>query len=122
MANPILMVTNAGTGITPACPEAKFSPGDVVQVRRLRHLRHLPEQGAVAVMVPPGFPPEWAMADARGELRPLMTTQPHRTVTYVVAFEGDRVPHLLRESDLKPTGLPKVQVGWTTDAKEDAHG
>lgn len=118
MGNPILIVTSAGTGATPDCPEAKFSPGDMVAIRRRRHLCHLPEQGAIVVVVPPGFPPEWAMADARGAVRPLMTTVPSRCITYVVAFDGDPVPHLLREADIKATKLPKVTVGWM----EEAHG
>lgn len=110
---PILLVNPVGErGVTPACPEAQFKAGDVVRVRRLKHLRHLPERAAVAIVVPPGFSPDHAMADAKGEGRPLMHAVPARTVTYIVAFDNNPVPHLLRERDLEATTEPPVEVRW----------
>ncbi|CAA7621138.1 hypothetical protein [Magnetospirillum sp. UT-4] len=118
--NPILIVKDAGHGTAPPCPAAKFGPGDVVKVRRRAHLKHLPGQAAIAVVVPPGFPAEHALADARHEPRPLMTTIPSRSITYIVAFDGNPTPHLLRETDLIATGLPKVPVGWADEPAIDA--
>ena len=121
MGNLILQVLHNGYGTTPECPEAKFKPGDVVRVRRLKHLRHLPARAAIAIVVPVGFPAEYALADAHGRPRPLMTTQPRRYVSYIVGFDGDPAPHLLAERDLLPSGEPPVVVQWSeTAGKEGA--
>lgn len=112
MSTPILIVHDAGVGVTPHCPDARFNIGDVVRVRRLKHLRHLPDEGAVACVVPPGFPAEYALADASGRRRPLMITKPSRLITYIVAFEDDPTPHLLREAYLLPSGKAPVSVGF----------
>jgi hypothetical protein len=100
-------------GTTPECPEAKFKKRDVVRVRRLKHLKHLPVMGAVAAVVPPGFSPDWAWADLCGKPRALMCRVPARGVTYIVAFEGDPTPHLLREAYLLPTSEPPAEIGFT---------
>lgn len=112
MANPILVVQHAGYGETPPCPQARFKPGDVVKVRRLHFLKHLPDRAAVALVVPPGVPPEYVMADAHGRPRPLMVTRRTRTVRYIVAFDGDPTPHLLQEKFLAPSREPPVPVEW----------
>lgn len=111
---PILLVNPVGErGVTPSCPQALFKVGDVVRVRRLKHLRHLPDRAAVAIVVPPGFSPDHAMADAKGERRPLMHRVPLHVVTYIVAFDGDPVPHLLRERDLLPSNEAPVEIRWS---------
>ena len=113
MSNPILMVEHGGYGATPECPQALFKPGDVVKVRRLKFLKHLPEIAAVAIVVPPGFPAEYALADAKGGPRPLMITRTRRYVQYIVAFDGDQTPYLIREKFMKPSDEPSTTVGWT---------
>jgi hypothetical protein len=97
-------------GITPDCPEALFKINDTVRVRRLKHLKDLPEIGAVAAVVPPGFSPDWAWADLCGRPRPLMHQVPSRHISYIVAFEGDRKPHLLREKYLRVSDLPPAEI------------
>ena len=102
-------------GVTPDCPAAKFKKNEVVRVRRLKHLRHLPERGAVVAVVPPGFSPDHAWDDLRGQPRRLMHQVPARIVTYIVAFEGDQTPHLLRESYLLPApGEPPAEVAFAS--------
>jgi hypothetical protein len=110
MPNPVLLVQNAGYGETPPCPQALFRARSVVRLRRRKHLAHLPEKGAVAAVVPPGFPADYALADLRKEPRPLMVTRERRAVTYIVLFEGNPTPHLLRESDLLPTDEPLAEI------------
>ena len=112
MRRPILAMINAGRGETPACPTARFAKNAVVRVRRLKHLRHLPEIGAVVAVVPPGFPPEYALADAAGLPRPLMVSEGMRCVSYVIAFEGDQAPHHLRETYLIATDEPPANIAW----------
>ena len=109
---PIVQVLDAGRGETPACPEAKFKPGDVVKVRRFKHLMEYPEIAAVAVVVPPGFPAEYALADAHGKPRPLMITKPRRCVSYICGFQGDTAPVLFDEKYLRPSGEPPADVKW----------
>lgn len=109
--NPILVLTNAGRGETPPCPAACFKRGDVVRVRNRRYLAHFPREAIVAVAVPPGFPPEYALADLLGEVRPLMITAPSRAIKYILVVEGDRTPYLVRERDLLPSGKPPVEIG-----------
>ncbi len=110
---PVLMVTNAGRGKTPPCPDAKFKRGDMVRRRKLKWLAHLPEICAIVAPVPPGFPPEYALADISGRPRPLMVSTESRALRYIVAFEGDETPHLLPERVLLPTDLPKAEILWT---------
>lgn len=100
------------TGPTPPEPKALHKRNDVVRVRRLKHLRHLPEFGAVAAVVPIGYSPDWAWADLKGEPRPLMAEVGARYVQYIVAFEGDGKPHLLREKYLIATDLPAAEIGF----------
>ncbi len=99
-------------GTTPECPEAKFQKAGVVRVRRLAHLKHLPERGAVVAVVPPGFSPDHAWDDLCGRPRRLMHQVPARIVRYIVAFEGDQTPHLLRERDLLPTDEPPAEISF----------
>jgi hypothetical protein len=98
-------------GVTPECPEALFKVRDVVRVRRLKHLRHLPAIGAVCAVIPPGFSPDWALDDLWGRPRRLMHAVGARTITYIVAFEGDRRPHLLREKYLRKSDSPPAEIG-----------
>lgn len=97
-------------GQTPECPNAKFKRGDVVRVRRLRHLRHLPDRAAIAVAIPPGFSPDWAMADLRGAPRPLMHQVGSRSITYIVGFDSNPKPYLFNERDLLPSNEPPVDI------------
>ena len=101
------------TGITPPEPKARFKAGETVKVRRLKHLLHLPEIGAVAAVVPIGYSPDWAWADLHKKPRPPMAQVGRRIVQYIVAFEGDTRPHLLSEKALKPSGLPPADIQIT---------
>jgi hypothetical protein len=97
-------------GTTPDCPEARFAKRAIVRVRRLKHLIHLPELGAVVAVVPPGFSADWAWADVCGKPRPLMHQVPARKVKYIIGFQGDYRPHLMRERDLLPTREPEADI------------
>ena len=110
MSNPVLAVTNAGYGETPACASAKFKRGDVVKVRRRSYLLDYPEELVILVAVPPGFPSDYALADLLGEPRPLMIRGSRRIVSYILCREGDTTPYCLKESDLRPTG-ESVEIG-----------
>ena len=115
MSNPILMVLDAGLGTTPACPDARYSKGQVIKRRAVRWLKDRPILASIAAVVPPGFPPEYAMADAFGQPRPLMVTASKRSVHYVVAFDGDPRPALLAEKDIKCATGDVMEVGMTDD-------
>ena len=97
-------------GTTPPCPEAVFKVNDVVRVRRLNHLKHLPELGAIAAVIPPGFSPDWAWADLCGRPRPLLAQVGTKHVSYIVGFEGDPRPHLLREKYLRPSREAPAEI------------
>lgn len=97
-------------GKTPECPQARYRPTEVVRVRRLKFLRHLPAIGAIVVVVPPRFSPDWAWADYLGKPRPLMCQVGREIIQYIVAFEGDRTPHLLREAYLLPSAEPAATI------------
>lgn len=90
-------------GVTPPCPEALFKPKDVVKIRRLKHLRELPEIAVVVGVVPPNFSPDWAWADLLKKPRPFMCQVGRRGVEYFLGFEDGRIM-LLREKSLKATG------------------
>lgn len=107
MNNPLLLVKNAGHGVTPDCSVAKFARGAIV--RWPRFARDF--EAIVAVAVPPGFPAEYALADLLGEARPLMITRPSRAVMYILVREDDPKPYLAREGDLRPTGKRPVEIG-----------
>lgn len=98
VSNPILIVQNAGYGTTPEYAAAKFKPRDVCKYRG--------EEVIVCVVVPPGQPAEYAVADAQGQPRPLMVTRPSRAVLYVVGREdgNEGKPNLIPERKLKATG------------------
>jgi hypothetical protein len=114
--NDVLLVKDAGRGATPACPSARFNRGDVVKVRKAKALAHFPREAVVAVAIPPGFAPEYALADLVGAPRPLMITRPRRAVTYILVCEGNPTPYLARETDLLPSGKPAVEIGSVTRA------
>lgn len=97
-------------GETPDCKNAEFKRGDVVRLRNKKSLKHLPRKAVVAVAVPPGFSPDYAMADLLGEPRPLMSQVGARCITYILVRENDPKPYLLRESDLLATGT-SVEIG-----------
>jgi len=101
-------------GTTPECPEALFKINETVKVRRLKHLRGLPEIGAVVAVVPPGFSPDHAWDDLCKRPRRLLAQVGARHITYLVAFEGDQTPHLLREKYLKATDLPPAEVRFAS--------
>lgn len=75
MNHPILMVMNAGRGETPACEAAIFKPGAVVKVRNTKALKNFPREAVVLVAIPPGFSPDWALADLVGEPRPALAPE-----------------------------------------------
>lgn len=95
----ILVVKNAGYGTTPDCPAAKFKVRDICTLRK--------ERVVVAIVVPPGHPPQYALADAFKRPRPLMISRASRAVTYIIGYldrEPGQDPTLVRERDLKSTG------------------
>ena len=104
-------------GTTPECPEAKFKKRDVVRVRRLKHLNHLPEMGAVVAVVPPGFSPDHAWDDLHGRPRRLMYQAPSRHIMYILAFANGTAPNLLREAYLLPTNEPPADIRLAGDTK-----
>jgi hypothetical protein len=97
-------------GATPPCPDALFKINQTVRIRRLNHLKHLPELGIVAAVVPPDFSPDWAWADLCGRPRPLLAQVGTRHISYIIAFEGDGRPLLLREKYLRPSNEPPGEV------------
>lgn len=105
MGNPILLVTNAGHGETPDCPEAEFEVGEVVIYRGERDC-------VVAAIVPPGFPPEYALADAQGKARPLMISECSRFPRYIVGRQNDRRPYLAFAAQLKSQGEAPATITW----------
>lgn len=111
ISRPILVVKSGGRGETPACPAAKFQRGDVVRVRSTKALKHFPREAVVAVAVPPGFSPDFALADLLGEDRPVMARVGYRVVTYVLVNHGDPKPYLARERDLLVSGKPRIEIG-----------
>jgi hypothetical protein len=119
MTNPLLVITNAGRGETPACPNAAYKPGDVVKVRRTRALSEWPAELVVLKAIPPGFPADYALADLVGEPRPLMIRAPRRCITYICCEAiGDEktptAPYVAKESDLQPSGKPALDIGTVT--------
>jgi hypothetical protein len=98
-------------GETPPCPEAKFKPGDVMKVRRNKAVGHFPPELVVAVAIPPGFSPDYALADLVGEPRPLMCQVGARKITYILVRENDPKPYCASERDLLPSGKPPVEMG-----------
>lgn len=44
-----------------------------------------------------------------------MCRVPARTVYYIVAFEGDTRPHLMRERDLMATDDPPAEIQFATN-------
>lgn len=82
---------------------AKFADNSLVKVRRLKYLKHLPEVGAVVCCVPAGTSIDHVWADYRGLPRPLMVEVPARVTKYIIAFDGDPKPHVIKERDLIAT-------------------
>lgn len=109
--NPIVVVKNAGRGTTPDCPFARFGRGDVVKLRKVKAVAGLPAEAVVAAVVPPGFPPEYALADLLKEPRPLMVSVPRRNISYILVNEGDLTPYCVGEIYLLPSGKPAVDIG-----------
>ena len=98
-------------GETPSCLEFKFKRGDVVRRRRLKCMVSFPDEFIVVVAIPPGFSPDWALADLIGDPRPLMAQVGSRFVTYILVREGDSKSYLIREKWLLPTNKPTVEIG-----------
>lgn len=71
-------------GKTPPCPAAKYAPGDVVLIRRNRAVGHFPERLVALVAVPPGFSPDYAIADLLNKPRPLMVRRGIRGISYIM--------------------------------------
>lgn len=111
MSNPILLIKDAGHGTTPDCPQAKFKRGDVVQGRG-------GFEAIVAVAVPPRFPSEYALADLVGNPRPLMISEPSRSVSYILVRENDPSPYWRTEGQLRPSGKPPVEIGAVSMERE----
>lgn len=113
-----VMILQGERGTTPPCPEGKFKKNDMVRLRNRRHFSKLPKIAAIAAVIPPGFSPDWALADLRGEPRPLLHQVGSRQITYLVGFEGNRTPYLFKERDLLPSDLPPAEIH--IEAKEEA--
>lgn len=111
LGNNTLLINHAGYGSTPECPQAKFKPGNIVKVRRHK-ARGVPQLACVAIVVPPNFPAEYALADFHKKPRPLMITGAKRFVQYIVGFDGIEQPHLFAEHALIATKHPDAEVGW----------
>ena len=114
--NPILLVTNAGRGETPAC-ESAFEIGQIVEVAETVEGCG-GRKGVVAAIVPPGFPPEWAIADAAGKARPLVVSPTRAVVAYIVGFEGSKTPYLLEEHWLTVIEGATANITWERDSNE----
>ena len=118
---PVLLIKDAGYGETPKC-ESRFQIGDLVKRRNRKWLAGLPEICVVVAIVPIGFPPEYAVADASKEPRPLMVMKGARVVQYVIAFEGNRRPFLARDRDLKEREGTGAEVTWDKSVKGTPDG
>lgn len=105
-------------GETPSCPEAKFKRGDVVRVRRNKAVGHFPAELVVAVAIPPGFSPDYALADLVGKPRPLMCQVGSRRITYILVRENDHTPYHCGERDLMPSGKKPVEIGACREETE----
>lgn len=116
---PILEIKDAGYGETPEC-DSRFKVGDVVLRRKRKWLSDLPTRCVIAAVVPPGFPPEYAIADARKQPRPLMVSKGAGVVKYVVGFEGDRRPYLLSDADIKERIETGAKVTWEASPERDS--
>lgn len=98
-------------GTTPEWPAALFAKGDVVRLRKLKHLSHLPEIGVVVATVPPGFSSDWVVDDLFSRPRRLMCVVAKKYLLYLVAFEGESFKMVfLKEKYLKKTDLPKADI------------
>jgi hypothetical protein len=98
-------------GTTPPCKGAKFKPGDIARISARREVSHFPRELIVAVAVPRGFSPDWALADLLGNPRPLMARVGSRAITYICVAENDSTPYLVKESDMRISGKPPVEIG-----------
>jgi len=97
-------------GTTPDVPEALFAKNEVVRVRRLKHLRDLPEDGVVVAVVPPHISPDHVWDDLCGKPRRLMHRVPLGRIGYFVAFEGNQTAYLLREKNLAKSKNERTAV------------
>ena len=118
IGNGQVTVLTGPQGVTPDCPEALFRKNQVVRVRRLKHLRDLPELAVIVACVPPGFSPDWAWADVLGKPRPLMCQVPARHVQYLIAFAGNPTPVLMREKNLLPSNEPDAEIRFADQNNE----
>ncbi len=98
-------------GETPPCPEAKFSRGDIVKVRRNKAVGHFPPELVVLVAIPPGFSPDDALADLLGEPRPLMKQVGSRRITYILCQESGSKTYHCGERDILPSGKEPREIG-----------
>lgn len=102
MNNPIIEVLDAGHGETPIPEDSKFNLGDEVLVRVSG--RHF-EPATIIAVVPPGYPPEYALHDALKEPRPLMVSKNRkRSITYIVRDPSKEDHHYdwIAEKHIKP--------------------
>lgn len=110
MSNPLLSIVNAGYGETPECENARFARGDVVRVRRQKHLMHIPEELVVLVAVPPGFSPDWALADLTEKPRPALARVGSRSISYILCEQEGKRPVLLKESHLRKHKVGEIYI------------
>lgn len=103
-------------GETPACPGARFSRCDVVKVRNTKALAHFPREVVIATVIPPDFPPDWALADLLGKPRPLMHQVGKRRVSYILVQENDLTPYLADDRHIIASGKPPVEIGSVAEA------
>lgn len=102
-------------GETPPSPDAKFKRGDVVKVRNTKALAHFPREAVVIAVIPPNFPPDWALADLLGKPRPLMHQVGKNRVTYILVQENDRTPYRADDRHILPSGKPPVEIGSVSE-------
>lgn len=90
-SRPVLVIKNAGYGETSTPDNAKFKIGDAASAR---HNEGHWEDCAIIAVVPPRYPPEWALHDALKQPRPLMVSQnKKRSITYCVRRENQPEHH-----------------------------
>lgn len=107
-------------GATPPCPEARFKRGEVVKRRKVKPLIMFPDEFIIAVAIPPGFSPDYALADLVGKPRPFMVRLGDRSITYLCVREDDNGSYLIKERYLLPTGKPSVEIGIISESPAPA--
>lgn len=109
-------------GETPRCSEARFKRGDIVLRRKLHFLQSMREEFIVLVAIPPGFSPDYALADLFDKSRPLMHRVGSKAISYLLHAEGGDRAYLLKEAHLLPSGKEPVEIGSISAAPAHERG